>query len=294
MQESAFYSKESAVPAQAFSKHDTPFTVGCQRGLSCRIYPDNRPKNLEISALQKGVILMADNVELIEEGAGFGVPIAKCADHTYFSSTALVHACHISRQEAFVRKTFVLDAVSSKQFHRVYVNRDVYELFNQAFEQVYLNGRQLRPLLNWSMQLQKMLGLQTKFIKIQPLGAVVVTYHFQASQINIHADFSGLKRNACQTILLLNEQGASTFRRYSDSGGTRLIDGAISPWAQVKANEASFSNLNRSLGFTLESKDNTLLVRGREQIADRFSWAGLSYSLPPTINCFEYDVTLKT
>ena len=49
-----------------------------------RPYADSRLHYLETSALQKGLILMFDDKELIEEGLGFGVLVVKYKDKTYF------------------------------------------------------------------------------------------------------------------------------------------------------------------------------------------------------------------
>jgi hypothetical protein len=67
-----------------------PITIHLTNRLSVRLYKDTRPNCLETAALQKGLVLMLDNEELIEEGIGFGVPVVKYEDKTYFSSSAEV------------------------------------------------------------------------------------------------------------------------------------------------------------------------------------------------------------
>ena len=65
-----------------------PITVPLTDRLSVRLYADSRPHCMETAPLHKGLVLMLDNQEIIEEGMGFGVPVAKYQDKTYFSSSA--------------------------------------------------------------------------------------------------------------------------------------------------------------------------------------------------------------
>ncbi len=67
-----------------------PLTLPLNNRLSVRLYADCRPHCMETAALQKGLVLMLDGKELVEEGLGFGVPIAKYKDKTYFSSSAQI------------------------------------------------------------------------------------------------------------------------------------------------------------------------------------------------------------
>jgi hypothetical protein len=83
--------------------------------LSVRLYADCRPSYLETSQLQKGLVLVLDDEELIEEGVGFGVPVVKYSDKTYFSSTAEVES-KITPSSCNLKKTFILDTISRKKF----------------------------------------------------------------------------------------------------------------------------------------------------------------------------------
>ncbi|HYA22380.1 MAG TPA: hypothetical protein VEG31_04350, partial [Thermoproteota archaeon] len=61
------------------------YTIPLRASLALRIYSDNRPHNLKIAELQKGLILVHDEEELVGEGSGFGVPVLLCSGETYFS-----------------------------------------------------------------------------------------------------------------------------------------------------------------------------------------------------------------
>lgn len=236
---------------------------------------------------------MADGAELIEEGAGFGVPIAKYADRTYFSTSAEVFLMKLSPNEAVVSKVFFLDAVSEKQVGSISINHGFYSLFHSGFERAYLYSKSLRPFFDGIMRLRKAVGLQTRFMKVEPKGMVAVTYRCCPSLIRVHVELSTLEKANCQEILILNEQGAAFFRKYSDSDGAMLCDGQIGAWAEVKAKQAAFSDLEAQLSFSLEDMRSAKLFRGREQIKDRFSWAGLSYALHPHTSSFDYTIRIS-
>ncbi|MEE8390847.1 MAG: hypothetical protein V3S14_08660 [Anaerolineae bacterium] len=70
-----------------------PLTVPLDDDLALRLYEDTRPHVGKVASLQKGLILVHQGQELIEEGFGFGMPIIQVDDVAYLSrhtSTALV------------------------------------------------------------------------------------------------------------------------------------------------------------------------------------------------------------
>lgn len=270
-----------------------PAVFSPPNAIGFRLYPDNRPRNLEIAPLQKGLVMTCRGEELIEEGAGFGVPIIKYNDNTFFSSTAQIYLEQQREDSTILRKVFLLDAVSKKQVRGAPINDFFYEVLHETFERAYLQRQSLRAVFDWTMRLRKSVGVTTQFVRVKPRGAVAVTYHCLPSIVDVNVDLSALDKTGAQKTLLLNEQGASTFRRYSDTNGVVLYDRQIGAWAKVAAKQAAFSDIRRQISFALENKSNASLIRGREEIKDRFSWAGMTYTLSPITTHFTYTISLE-
>jgi hypothetical protein len=130
-----------------------------------------------------------------------------------------------------LRKVFFLDAVSKKQVRGASVNDAFYEVLHETFERAYLQRQSLSAVFDWTMRLRKALGVTTQFLRVKPRGAVAVTYHCLPGIVNVNVDLSALDKTGAREILVLNEQGASIFRRYSDTNGAVLYDKQIGAWA---------------------------------------------------------------
>jgi len=270
-----------------------PLNVQISDRVLFRLYQDSRPCSLEVAPLQKGLVLVYDGAELIEEGVGFGVPVVKYRHKTYFSSSAY---CSMDENESgfIVTKLYVLDTISRKSVGRSsYVNDRFYRFLHKLFEKAYLGSNRFSPFFGKVMELRQMLGVQTKFIRVEPKGAIAVKFSIQPTSIEVQVDLSGLDKVGCEEILVLNEQGATFFREYADSEGLNLCDSKIGAWNEVKAKDASLSYVKGSLTFGLERLNGSLLFRGWEKTRGRFAWTGLSYSLSPQLLLFKYIIRLK-
>ena len=270
-----------------------PFTQKISERTALRIYPDTCPHCLEISALHKGLIIVYDGYERVEEGAGFGVPIIKYGK-THFPSSA---QCFIekTRNGTAILKAFEMDAVAKKKIgKKAYLDDSLYRFFRKQFERFYLgkNSPALGFLLNKLMEFRKYAGVKTEFVKIKSKGKVLVKYEVFDRRIRIEVDFTELEMAGCREILMLNEQGALLFTKYSDSHGLSLSEKQISGWKLVTAKNASLSNQTETLKFTLTNQKPAYLFRGREQTKNRFCWSGLSYSLSPPQTKFAYEIQI--
>ena len=286
-------------PKNEFCQHfstknlGTPFTVQISNHISVRLFPDCRPNCLETTPLQKGLILLLNGKELVEEGMGFGVPIAKYKDKTYFSSSAKTWM-QTNNNNCTLVKSFVLNTISRKRIGKgSYINDKLYHFLHRAFELGYMNFQGLIQASNRVMELRKTLKVYTDFVRVKPRGTVVFKYLFRPSEIQVIAKLSLLELDQCREILVLNEQGASFFRKYTDSSGTMLIDRKIGAWARIETDEASFSDLGKEITFTLRNKSSASLIRGWEKTRGRFSWAGLAYSLSPKTSTFCYSLRVS-
>ncbi len=260
--------------------------------MALRIYPDNRPKNLEIAALQKGLILLDNGTELVEEGAGFGVPIAKYSDTTLFSRNANLYVEKQDENVTVITKVFFLDSVSKKQVHGAFINNRIYSVFHKTFERAYLNRGNMRSIFDWIMRLRKSFGVETHFINVPTRGKVTVTYHCYPDRIKVCADFSEVDMSGCKEILILNEQGATFFRKFRN-GNSVLLDKKIGAWTKVDSEVVEFSDLEDRISFSIEKRDSAIVCCGWEQVKDRFSWAGVTFSLSPKTMLFNYTIQLK-
>jgi len=275
-------------PAQSFNS----VTVPLNQHLSLRLYRDNQPHCLETAALQKGLVLIHKGKELIEEGIGFGVPVIKYHDKTLFSSKAEIIIG--TKTPLCIKKRFLIDTVSKKRFYKAYVNDEVYEFIHKLFERVYLGHNRLLPLNNKMMELRAILQIKTEFAKVEPRGAVNLKYTLKDKEIQVTADFSNLKRDGCLELLLLNEQGANTFQSYADTDGLRLNGRGIGAWGMVHAKEATLRSASGDLAFSLKNEVAARLFRGWESTKNRFAWAGLSYSISPNTDTFQYTIKLNS
>jgi len=274
--------KATSTLAKGPQSPDSSEAITLQMGnrLSVRLYRDARPNYLEIASLQKGLVLVFDGEELIEEGVGFGVPVVKYADKTYFSSSAEVYVQE-NGNLCTLEKRFTLDTVSRKRFWKAsYINDGFYSLFHKLFNKAYKGHKSLTPVFIRTMELRRALKIQTEFVKVKPRGLIKFKYSFQPNTIKINVDLSDLELHGCREILLLNEQGSNYFRKYTDTDGLKLFDEKIGAWEIVRAKEATLSDDKDALEFTLE------------RITGRFSWAGLSYSLHPKRGAFDYVIKL--
>lgn len=267
-----------------------PCTVRLSDALSVRLYPDHRPSHLETSPLHKGLVLLYRGKEVIEEGVGFGVPVVKYVDKTYFPGQAAV----FSPDDYVLTKVYTLNMISLKKLGAGgYIDDRLYSVLQKNFERLYLQ-KKLKGLFNKVMEVRDALKVSTEFQVVKPRGKVTVTYRCHPNRIDVHADFTALSLVGCRELLMLNEQGSSYLPKYTDSNGAILMGNQIGAWDMVKAGFASLQSINGVPGFSVSSQPRSLLFRGYERTRKRFSWAGLSYSIQPKSSEFNYTVDLSS
>jgi hypothetical protein len=142
------------------------------------------------------------------------------------------------------------------------------------------------------MELREIAKIKTEFIKVKPRGAITVNYEIQPSAVNLSVDFSDLTLTGCEEVLVLNEQGSTIFEKYADTSGSKLFGREIGAWDVITADQASMVNAEEQLAFSLQNIRGATLFRGWERTRNRFSWAGLSYSLRPNRGVFDYAIRL--
>lgn len=260
---------------------DEPYTYRACWDLELRVYPDRRPGNLEIAYLHKGLILIRSGEELVEEGAGFGVPVARFKDKTYFSGSATLTLLN-EGPPPVIQKSYALDTVSEKSLRGgLRISDSLYHPLHRAFTRAYLSRPSFRHLFNKIIETRIAMGVTTRFVKVVPRGVVDIRFTLRESLIEVEVVTEKIS-TGCEELVILNEQGASTFRRYRDAGGLDLLDDAIGAWDRIEASKGTLSDVMGKLSFSIQKPSiSQVMYRGRERVRDRLSWTGIALSLKP-------------
>jgi hypothetical protein len=257
------------------------------------IHSDTKPHKMKIANLQKGLILLYKGIEVIGEGTGFGVPIAKYMNETVFSGSSSLHV-RTSENIVEIQKKFVMDLVTRDTLRNLKLENSKIRTLLDYISTLYKKQYQSHVLFARSILLARSLlfkfGIKSTFKRGTQKGVVVVKYTIEKNRVLVNIDFSLLERTNLGKIFVLNEQGAQFFRTYADSKSLRLNDEEIGAWNDVTSQSAKITNEQEKIGFCLKNIEGTKLRRGRELITGSLDWIGLDYELGAEYSNFEYEI----
>lgn len=248
------------------------------------------------SRLQKGLVLIANGQELVEEGVGFGVPVLKFGVKTIFPGAIELAGLNGSQdQELTAVYRMNLEEKLIGQNLQSVQSRSLYRIKNHLADVYRHIPATRRPLTAMSNALRLGFGWRTTFEEAGCNYPVKVHYVVdrQAGIISVVVDTADLPQADITEVVVMNEQGARYFDTYSDSSGAFLQGEAIGSWDEVTAESASFVNPTHRLAFTVPTIAGARLFRGRELIGSRLAWSGFGYSFPPTIERIGYQVRIE-
>jgi hypothetical protein len=271
-----------------FSRIDE-HTASVSDSVALRIYSSTKPFNQKIADLQKGLVFVYNGAEVIGEGTGFGVPILKYSDETYFSSLSALYARRQGNL-TIIRKDFLVDVASRDVFRNVKLKNRKARTVIDYLSDMYQKHKHLRFLTMKGLLFR--LGVHTNFAKVPSRGTVTMIYKIRGERILVETDFSLTDRTSLRKIFILNEQSSLFFRVYSDSDGLRLTDENIGAWDEVRAQWATIGDSQSKVGFSLKKERDSILRRGREYIKGSMDWVGLDYEVDPNSNMFRYEIRI--
>jgi hypothetical protein len=144
-----------------------------------------------------------------------------------------------------------------------------------------------------------------KYRPVEALGMVVFTYTVAGpGLLDVAVDLTGLTVQP-ELVYLANEQGATHFRRYSDSDGIdRLLDDrpdTPDQWIPTTAARTCFTSEQRGLRFCVETAPGQAKYVGRERYFQRrwsglfkLAWAGTDIELRQPSGLYRYRIVVET
>jgi hypothetical protein len=234
-------------------------------GPTLRLYADARPHVGKITALQKGLVWVAEGRELVEEGFGLGCPIVEIDGQAHLARHA-----EIERVESPA-------AVSAAALPEHWVKRFTLDTVDTP---VRLLQRKYRP--------------------VAPAGVVAVHYWiYRSGVIEVEADFRQITR-PWQRAYLMNEQGANTFPCYADSLGVALCGPQLGQWQTTTASQACLAAADGARRFCLTPPEGATVYYGRERYWQynwrgvfTLAWAGVDLAVDGPRPSVRYRLTLE-
>lgn len=271
-------------------------SIPLSEGLSLKVVAQSGDAgNYPTRRLQKGLLLLDGRQELAEEGVGFGVPILKRGVQTIFPGEMEL-AWRRTGPVWEVTGVFAMDLVerlakpggASLKSGALYAAKDSLAALHRRIPP--LRG----PLTAASITLRRMFGWATTFEEAEVCARLKVAYTIDGEEgkISVAVDMTGLPEDVTE-VVVMNEQGARHFDRYTDADGIDLRADEIGTWDDVSAAKANFVSTAHKVAFSLAQVEGAKLSRGRELIGSRLAWSGFGYSLPATPGAFTYDVRIE-
>jgi hypothetical protein len=236
-----------------------PLTMVLGNGLVVRAYPDTRPHVGKITPLQKGLVLVQDGRELVEEGYGFGTPIVVQGGRSYLSQHADIAASPDGRQ---VVKRFRIDAEDT---------------WTQPFRRKY---RSVEPL-----------GSIVFTYTLAGPGILDVAVDF--TDLRATADRAYLANEQGARAFTLYSDSSGVHRYFAD------VPDTPDQWVPATAERTCFTAEIRKVRFCVETSPGQAKYVGRERYFQRrwsglfsLSWAGTDIELTRPQGVYRYRVTV--
>jgi hypothetical protein len=242
-----------------------PHTLSLSQGLELRLYADPRPHTGKVARLQKGLVLVVDGEERIEEGFGFGLPLIQVGEQAYLSRSASVE-----RIGETLVKRYEMDTIDTPS-----------GFLRRKYEPVPSIGT---VVISYTVESRAKESTQEA--------------SWPPSRIHVAVDFSEL-RVPWKQAYVMNEQGARFFTRYEEPG--LAVEGqAFGKWQPTTAARGCIVAQDRSVQFCVETEEAIPKYYGRERYNQYYwvgmyvlSWAGLDLELEAPLDRFEYEIEVE-
>lgn len=146
--------------------------------------------------LQKGLLLAFRDKDISGEGIGFGVPILKSGNKTFFPGSARITTLRESEMVS-VTVDYDLNLVEKKALKGKNIEYRYFYAITENLSRLHRSYPRIRKMLmHGSNFLRRFFGFETLFEKIDTHGIVGVRYeiHKEEGIIQINVDASGIEK----------------------------------------------------------------------------------------------------